>query len=200
MCKWIPIKHSFACGTDVIVSELPKDGEAVFVTCNGTKMRCDTFLILPGGKEDFVVLGIEYVEAWMRFPKPYNPNNLSSLWVPIEHNPNDEQHPVQRIALPNDGERVLITVNEGFIQTDIFRIKADGTIGFDRVPIDNVTAWMTLPAPYVPRTCGNCRYGVATYDDDGFRWTDCQLLEDGVFSNTRPIDCPLKKEVNHGSN
>lgn len=102
--------------------------------------------------------------------------------------------------VPNDGERVLITVSEGFVQADIFRIKADGTIGFDRVPIDNVTAWMTFPAPYVPRTCGNCRYGVAAYDNDGFRWTDCQLLEDGVFSNTKPVDCPLKKEVDHGSN
>lgn len=190
MCNWIPIKHSFACGTDVIVSELPKDGAAVFVTVNGTKVRCDTFLLLlPDGRKDFIVSGIEKVEAWMKFPKPYNPNNRSSLWVPINHNP------LRCLMLPNDGERVLITVSEGFVQADIFRITADGTIGFDRVPIDNVTAWMTFPAPYVPRTCGNCRYGVATYDDDGFRWTDCQLLEEGVFSNNKPIDCPLKREV-----
>lgn len=194
MCKWIPVKHSETCGTDVIVSELPKDGEAVFVTANGTKMRCDTFLILPGGKEDFVVSGIENVEAWMRFPKPYNPNNRSSLWVPINHNP------LWCLMLPNDGERVLITVSEWFVQTDIFRIRADGTFGFDNAPFDDVTAWMTFPAPYVPRTCGNCRYGVAAYDNDGFRWTDCQLLEDGVFSNTKPVGCPLKKEVDHGSN
>lgn len=189
MCKWIPIKHSFACGTDVIVSELPKDGAAVFVTVNGTKVRCDTFLILPDRREDFVVSGIEKVEAWMKFPKPYNPNNRSSLWVPINHNP------LWCLMLPNDGERVLITVSEWFVQTDIFRIRADGTFGFDNAPFDNVTAWMTFPAPYVPRTCGNCRYSMTTYDDDGFRWTDCELLGEGVFSNTRPIDCPLKKEV-----
>ena len=27
MCKWIPIKHSEICGTDAIISDLPKDGE-----------------------------------------------------------------------------------------------------------------------------------------------------------------------------
>lgn len=194
MCKWIPVKHSETCGTDVIVSELPKDGEAVFVTVNGTKVWCDIFGLSPNGRENFKHFDIEKVEAWMNFPKPYDPNNRSSLWVPINHNP------LWCLMLPNDGERVLITVSEGFVQADIFRIKADGTIGFDRVPIDNVTAWMTFPAPYVPRTCGNCRYGVAAYDNDGFRWTDCQLLEDGVFSNTKPVDCPLKKEVDHGSN
>lgn len=194
MCKWIPIKHSFACGTDVIVSDLPKDGEIVFITIRG-KVGCDVFEQLSDGRGKFKHLDVKGVEAWMRFPKPYNPNNRSSLWVPIEHDSNDEQHPVQRIALPEDGERVLITVSEGFVQVDIFRIWSDGTIGFDRVPIDNVTAWMTFPAPYVPRTCGNCRYGIPTYDDDGFRWTDCELLGEGVFSNTRPIDCPLKKEV-----
>lgn len=123
----------------------------------------------------------------MRFPKPYNPNNRSSLWVPIEHNP------LRRIMLPDDGERVLITVGERSVRTDIFRIKADGKIGFGDVPIDNVTAWMKFPTPYVPRTCGNCRYGMRVYDNDGFRWTDCQLLGDGVFSNTKPVDCPLKE-------
>lgn len=189
MCKWIPVKHSEICGKDVIVSELPKDGEAVFVTVNGTKVWCDTFLLLPDGREDFVVLGIEKVEAWMKFPKPYNPNNRSSLWVPINHNP------LWCLMLPNDGERVLITVSEGFVQMDIFRIKADGTIGFDRVPIDNVTAWMKFPTPYVPRICRDCRYGMTMYDEDDFRWTRCELDGVGVISNYKPKDCPLKKEV-----
>lgn len=123
MCKWIPVKHSETCGTDVIVSELPKDGEAVFVTVNGTKVWCDIFGLSPNGRENFKHFDIEKVEAWMNFP-----------------------------------------------------------------------------TPYVPRTCGNCRYGMRVYDNDGFRWTDCQLLGDGVFSNTKPVDCPLKKEVDHGSN
>lgn len=26
MCKWIPVKHSYVCGADAIVSDLPKDG------------------------------------------------------------------------------------------------------------------------------------------------------------------------------
>lgn len=195
MCKWIPVKHSDICGKDVIVSELPKDGEAVFVTVNGTKVWCDTLLFLPDGRQDFVVLGIENVEAWMNFPKPYNPNDRSSLWIPINHNPQ------WCLMVPNDGERVLITVSEWFVQTDVFRIRADGTFGFDHAPLDDVTAWMTFPTPYVPRICRDCRYSMTLYDDDGFRWTThCQLLEEVVFSNTKPVDCPLKKEVDHGSN
>lgn len=190
MCKWIPVKHSDSCGTDVIVSDLPKDGEAVFVTVDGTKVRCDVFQLSLDGGGYFTLYDIGDVEAWMRFPKPYNPNNRSSLWIPIKHNP------LWCLPFPNDGERVLITVGEGLVQTDIFRIWTDEKIGFDRVPIDNVTAWMKFPTPYVPRTCGNCRYGMRVYDNDGFRWTDCQLLGDGVFSNTKPVDCPLKKEVN----
>lgn len=190
MCKWIPVKHSDICGKDVIVSELPKDGEPVFVTVEGTKVLFDTFLLLPDRRKDFIVSGIENVEAWMRFPKPYNPNDRSSLWIPINHNPQ------WCLVLPNDGERVLITIGEGFVQADIFRIKTDGTIGFDCVPIDNVTAWMTFPTPYVPRICRDCRYSTTLYDDDGFRWTThCQLLEEVVFSNTKPVDCPLEKEV-----
>lgn len=188
MCKWIPIKHSFVCGADAIVSDLPKDGERVFVTVNGTKVWCDTFLLYEGRKE-FIVWGTEKVEAWMKYPKPYNPNDRSSLWVPIEHN-----H-LRRIMLPNDGERVLITVGEGLVQTDIFRIWADGKFGFDGVPIDNIIAWMRFPTPFVPRICRDCRYAMTVYDEDGFRWTDCQLLGEGVFSNTKPVDCPLKKEV-----
>lgn len=27
-----------------------------------------------------------------------------------------------------------------------------------------------------------------------------KAIKDGVFSNTKPVGCPLKKEVNHGSN
>lgn len=98
MCKWIPVKHSDICGKDVIVSELPKDGEVVFVTVNGTKVWCDTLLFLPDGRQDFVVLGTEKVEAWMRYPKPYNPNDQSSLWIPINHDP------LWCLVLPNDGE------------------------------------------------------------------------------------------------
>lgn len=54
MCKWIPVKHSDICGTNVIVSELPKDGEVVFVTVNGTKVWCDIFLDLPNREKDFL--------------------------------------------------------------------------------------------------------------------------------------------------
>lgn len=195
MCKWIPVKHSDICGKDVIVSELPKDGEAVFVTVNGTKVWCDTFGLSPNGREIFKHFDIKNVEAWMNFPKPYNPNDRSSLWIPINHNPQ------WCLMVPNDGERVLITVSEWFVQTDVFRIRADGTFGFDHAPLDDVTAWMTFPTPYVPRICRDCRYSMTLYDDDGFRWTThCQLLEEVVFSNTKPVDCPLKKEVDHGSN
>lgn len=186
MCKWIPIKHSNSCGTDVIVSELPRDGEVVFVTFDRTKVWCDIFQLLPDGREDFLYIGIENVEAWMSLLKPYKPGDRSSLWVPIGHD-----------MLPDDGERVLITVARSYyVQVDIFRMRTDGTVGFDRVPIDNVTAWMKFPIPYVPRICRSCRYAMTVYDEDGFRWTDCQLLGDGVFSNTKPVDCPLKKEVN----
>ena len=195
MCKWIPVKHSDICGKDVIVSELPKDGEAVFVTVNGTKVWCDTFGLSPNGREIFKHFDIKNVEAWMNFPKPYNPNDRSSLWIPINHNPQ------WCLMVPNDGERVLITVSEWFVQTDVFRIRADGTFGFDYAPLDDVTAWMTFPTPYVPRICRDCRYSMTLHDDDGFRWTThCQLLEEDVFSNTKPVDCPLKKEVDHGSN
>lgn len=190
MCKWIPVKHSDICGTDVIVSELPKDGEVVFVTVEGTKVLFDIFLLLPDGRKDFLYIDIENVEAWMSLPKPYKPGDRSSLWVPIGHDP------LLCLMLPDDGERVLITVaGSYYVQVDIFRMRTDGTVGFDRVPIDNVTAWMKFPTPYVPRICRDCRYGMRVYDDDGFRWTYCQLLEDGVFSNTKPVDCPLKKEV-----
>lgn len=185
MCKWIPVKHSDICGTDVIVSELPKDGERVFVTVNGTKVWCDTFLLYEGRK-DFLVWGTEKVEAWMRYPKPYNPNDRSSLWVPINHNP------LRCLMLPNDGERVLITVSEWFVQTDIFRIRADGTFGFDNAPFDDVTAWMKFPAPYVPRICRDCRYSMTEHDDDGFRrMTHCQLLKYYVSSNAKSVGCPL---------
>lgn len=189
MCKWIPIKHSEICGIDAIVSDLPKDGEIVFITIRGGKVEYDVFERVPNARWKFKHFDIEDVEAWMRFPKPYHPGDRSCLWVPINHDP------LWCLMLPNNGDRVLITIGEGFVQTDIFRIKADGTIGFDRHTINNVTAWMKFPEPYVPRTCGNCRYGMRVYDDDGFRWTDCQLLGDGVFSNTKPVDCPLKKEV-----
>lgn len=117
MCKWIPIKHSYVCGADAIVSDLPKDGEIVFITIRGGKVAYDVFERVPNARWKFKHFDIKDVEAWMKFPEPY-----------------------------------------------------------------------------VPRTCGNCRYGMRVYDDDGFRWTDCQLLGDGVFSNTKPVDCPLKKE------
>ena len=190
MCKWIPIKHSNSCGTDVIVSELPRDGEVVFVTFDRTKVWCDIFQLLPDGREDFLYLGIENVEAWMSLPKPYKPGDRSSLWVPIGHDP------LLCIMLPDDGEQVLITVaGSCYVQVDIFRMRTDGTVGFDRVPIDNVTAWMKFPAPHVPRICRDCRYGMTMYGEDDFRWTRCELDGVGVISNYKPKDCPLKKEV-----
>lgn len=192
MCKWIPIKHSDISGKDVIVSDLPREREPVFVTIR-SNVRLDVFETLPNGVENFIYY--DDIEAWMRFPKPYNLNDRSDLWVPIGHDP------LWCLMLPDDGERVLITVDNGFVQIDVFRIKTDGTIGFDHVPIDNVTAWMKFPAPYVPRRCRDCRYGMTTYDDDDFRRTRCELDGVGVISNYKPKDCPLKKEViNHGSN
>lgn len=188
MCKWIPVKHSDICGTDVIVSELPKDGEVVFVTFDRTKVWCDIFQLLPDGREDFLYLGIENVEAWMSLPKPYKLGDRSSLWVPIEHN-----H-LRRIMLPNDGERVLITVAGGYyVQVDIFRMRTDGTVGFDRVPIDNVTAWMKFPTSYTPMMCANCRYCETQLDQFGDGWMYCTLLTERVFPNTKPVDCPLKR-------
>lgn len=140
MCEWIPIKHSFVCGVDAIVSDLLKDGEIVFITIREGKVGYDVFERVPNDRWKFKHFDIKDVEAWMRFPKPHDPNDRSDLWVPIGHDP------LRCLMLPDDGERVLITVDNGFVQIDVFRIKTDGTIGFDRVPIDNVTAWMTFPA------------------------------------------------------
>lgn len=186
MCKWIPVKHSDICGTDVIVSELPRDGEPVFVTVEGTKVLFDTFLHLPDRRKDFICFG-EKVEAWMRFPKPYNPNDRSSLWNPIEHDP------LWCLLLPDDGERVLITVGEDLVLFDTFRVGKDGTMNFDRTPIGSVTAWMKFPIPYVPRICRDCRYCETLFDQFGDGWMYCTLLTEGVFPNTKPVDCPLKR-------
>lgn len=189
MCKWIPIKHSYVCGADAIVSDLPKDGEIVFITIRGGKVAYDVFERVPNARWKFKHFDIKYVEAWMRFPKPYHTGDRSCLWVPIGHNP------LRCPMLPEDGEQVLITVRGGYVQIDTFEIYDSGNVDFYSTLIEFVTAWMRFPESYVPRTCGNCRYGMRVYDDDGFRWTDCQLLGDGVFSNTKPVDCPLKKEV-----
>ncbi len=200
MCKWIPIKHSFVCGVDAIVSDLPKDGEIVFITIRGGKVGYDVFERVPNDRWKFKHFDIKDVEAWMRFPKPHDPNDWTSLWKSIEHDPEDEQHPTHCIILPEDGEQVLITVRGGYVLIDTFEIYDSGNVDFHRIPIECVTAWMKFPTPYVPRRCRDCRYGMTTYDDDGFRWTRCELDGVGVISNYKPKDCPLKKEVNHGSN
>lgn len=188
MCKWIPIKHSNSCGTDVIVSELPRDGEVVFVTFDRTKVCCDIFQLLPDGREDFLYLGIENVEAWMSLPKPYKPGDRSSLWVPIGHDP------LLCLMLPDDGEQVLITVaGSYYVQVDIFRMRTDGTVGFDRVPIDNVTAWMKFPTQYkpTPDKCFKCNHGHLQHDEDSDNWFECELLQRDVPPCGKPNDCPL---------
>lgn len=190
MCKWIPVKHSYVCGADAIVSDLPKDGEIVFITIRGGKVAYDVFERVSNARWKFKHFDIKDVEAWMRFPKPHYPGDRSCWWVPIGHNP------LWCLMLPEDGEQVLITVRGGYVLIDTFEIYDSGNVDFHRIPIECVTAWMKFPAPYVPRICRDCRYSTTLYDDDGFRWTThCQLLEEVVFSNTKPVDCPLKKEV-----
>lgn len=190
MCEWIPIKHSFVCGTDVIVSDLPIDGEIVFITLRGGKVAYDVFERVPidrWNRWKFKHFDIKDVEAWMRFPKPYNLNNRSDLWVPIGHNP------LWCLMLPEDGEQVLTTVHGGYVLIDTFEIYDSGNVDFHRIPIECVTAWMKFPTPYVPRICRDCRYGVT--DEDDFPWTRCELDGVGVISNYKPKDCPLEKEV-----
>ena len=52
--------------------------------------------------------------------------------------------------LPDDGQEVLITVN-GYVCVDVFY--HDGfECDFEGVNIEDVTAWMPLPKPYVPDT------------------------------------------------
>lgn len=189
MCKWIPIKYGVCCGKDVITSELPRDGEIVFITLRGGKVGYDVFERVPIDRWKFKHFDIKDVEAWMRFPKPYNLNNRSDLWVPIGHNP------LWCLMLPEDGEEVLTTVCGGYVQIDTFEIYDSGNVDFHRIPIECVTAWMKFPAPYVPRICRDCRYGMTMYDEDDFRWTRCELDGVGVISNYKPKDCPLKKEV-----
>lgn len=108
MCKWIPVKHSDICGKDVIVSELPKDGEAVFVTVEGTKVLFGTFLPLPDRRKDFIHFG-EKVEAWMKLPEPYKPTPDKCFKCNHGHLQHDESSDnwfecelLQRDVPPND--------------------------------------------------------------------------------------------------
>ena len=74
MCKWIPIKHSFVCGVDAIVSDLPKDGEIVFITLRGGKVGYDVFERVPNDRWKFKHFDIKDVEAWMKLPhEPFEP-------------------------------------------------------------------------------------------------------------------------------
>lgn len=107
MCKWIPIKHSFVYDADVIVSDLPKDGEIVFITLRGGEVGYDVFERVPNDRWKFKHFDIKDVEAWMRFPKPYNLNNRSDLWVPIDtlvrvRNSKDENWTLQYFKCVSD--------------------------------------------------------------------------------------------------
>ncbi len=43
-----------------------------------------------------------------------------------------------------------------------------------------------------PAKCRDCKYGKWKRSElDGTCWMYCKLLECGVFSNTKPKDCPL---------
>ena len=73
MCRsWNPIEYKDIDGKQVIVSDMPEDGEEVLVSL-GDSVCADRFAILPDGSMDFEFVQIEDVNAWMRLPKPYKP-------------------------------------------------------------------------------------------------------------------------------
>lgn len=48
-----------------------------------------------------------------------------------------------------------------------------------------------------PAKCRDCKHGKWKRSElDGTYWLYCKLLECGVFSNTKPKDCPLNNDIN----
>lgn len=59
----------------------------------------------------------------------------------------DDTYTILDCPLPDDGQEVILSVND-YVSTDIFcRDSADGCY-FESYDIDDVDAWMPLPQPY----------------------------------------------------
>ena len=91
-----------------------------------------------------------------------------SEWVKITKRPMDEeerQEWSERLGfdieyeeaviysnLPDDGDRVLVCHENGFIEIDTFRDEYEGCYFEENGEIDGIIAWMPLPAPYTERS------------------------------------------------
>lgn len=82
-----------------------------------------------------------------------------SEWIPIvtremsewekEHYPEYKEMGMEMLncPLPEDGEEVLVTLDIGVVTTDTFIRDCDGCY-FECYDMEEVLAWMKIPAPY----------------------------------------------------
>lgn len=89
-------------------------------------------------------------------------SNLNGGWIPIETRKITEEERIEKgypegtetvftCPMPDEGEEILVSLDDGYVETDVSRNNEDGLYLENRGEWDNVTAWMPLPKAFEPK-------------------------------------------------